>query len=277
MAAVFRRYSGRERDDDSGSEVSTLKGSALKSFRSVQSESCRSFGTPRYVNSATCIENEIFKGDSYSSDSDDAIFDDDEQTIKKPPSVTKTCRIDFSPEAELKRKEAFEKWLNSVTLREKERKRVALQRLEAVIEANRSIEASRKIKSEEMVDEWMRKKKIETERKMLRLAEMKKAAAQAANKPKEFKKAINFQDWLHKKNEDNIRLKQEEDEKKKRIEKARNNCRKCRESVSSASYEKWFRSASSKPKPVPLNRGLESLRGSTTKIFINPEPWKFDE
>lgn len=128
-AAIYRRCSTRERDDDSGSEVSTLKGSG---FKSCLSYSERAFGKPRYVmqsklnlspsesifsyvNSATCIENEIFKDDNFSSNSDEVVFDDDEQTLKKPPSVTKSCRIDFSPEAESKRKEAFEKWLNSVT------------------------------------------------------------------------------------------------------------------------------------------------------------------
>lgn len=123
----------------------------------------------------------------------------------------------------------------------------------------------------------MRKKQIEAEKKMLRLAEMKKAAEAAKNKQKEFKKAANFQDWLSKKEEDFIQLKKQQDETKKQSEEAKKSYRKCREIASSASYDKWVRLASSKAKSVPLNQGLASLRGSTTKIFINPEPWKFEE
>ena len=135
---------------------------------------------------------------------------------------------------------------------------------------------SRKLKCEGKVEEWMRKKKVEAEKKMQRLIEMK-AAQDANKKPKEFKKGINFNDWLNKKNEDLIQFQKKQDKKNKQLEKAKKNDRNCRETVSSASYEKWIQSAPSKPKPVPFNQGLDSLRGSTNKIYINPEPWKFDD
>lgn len=121
----------------------------------------------------------------------------------------------------------------------------------------------------------MRKKEIEAEKQKSRLLAIK-AAAEAAKKPKEFKNAMNYQDWMAKKNEDLIRVKKQQEEKMKQIEQAKLTHQKCRETVSSISYAKWARSASSKAKPVPLNRGLETLRGSTTKTFINPEPWKFE-
>lgn len=58
----------------------------------------------------------MFKKKIYDSDSDDEIFDDydspDEET--KRFSTMKVGRIDLSPEAEKKRQEAYEKWLNSV-------------------------------------------------------------------------------------------------------------------------------------------------------------------
>lgn len=147
--------------------------------------------------------------------------------------------------------------------------------MEAEIEANQLQQASRKKTSEVKVHEWIRKKEIEAEKQKSRLLAIKEAA-EAAKKPKEFKNAMNYQDWMAKKNEDLIRVKKQQEEKTKQIEQAKLTHQKCRETVSKISYAKWARSASSKAKPVPLNRGLETLRGSTTKTFINPEPWKFE-
>lgn len=147
------------------------------------------------------------------------------------------------------------------------------ERLEAEIDAQLELQEQRKQKSEEKVEKWLRKKQVEGEKKIARLLEMKKSATAASNKPKEFKKAINFQDWISKKDADLVAMKKQREEKAK----ATKTVQKFRESVSSASYEKWIRTASSKAKPVPFNKGLASLSGSTTKIYINPEPWKFDE
>lgn len=119
----------------------------------------------------------------------------------------------------------------------------------------------------------MRKKEIEAEKKIAKISEAKKALIAANNKPKEFKKAINYQDWLAKKNE-SLELKKKEEEVKQNAAK---DYKKCRKSTSNISFEKWVRSSSSKPKPVPMGKGLDSLRGSTTKLYINPEPWKFDD
>uniref|UniRef100_A0A182Q519 Coiled-coil domain-containing protein n=1 Tax=Anopheles farauti TaxID=69004 RepID=A0A182Q519_9DIPT len=44
--------------------------------------------------------------------------------------------------------------------------------------------------------------------------------------------------------------------------------------MSRAVYQDWLRTAKDKPKPVPLNQGPNTLRGTISKIFVNPEPWK---
>ncbi|XP_030380587.1 coiled-coil domain-containing protein 34 [Scaptodrosophila lebanonensis] len=38
-------------------------------------------------------------------------------------------------------------------------------------------------------------------------------------------------------------------------------------------WEQWMKNVDQRPKPVPLNQGLESLRGTVSKIFINPNHW----
>lgn len=157
--------------------------------------------------------------------------------------------------------------------REKERKRLSKERLQAEIELQLRLQEERKQESDAKVGKWLSKKKIEAEKEMARIMNMKKAMDRASKKPKEFKKAINFQDWINKKNEDVIAMKKTQEEKKI----AKQSLLKVRGSVSSASYDRWVHTAMTKAKPVPFSKGLASLSGSTTKIYINPTPWKFDE
>lgn len=153
--------------------------------------------------------------------------------------------------------------------REKDLKRLAVGRAAAEREEERQLTRKLKAESEEKVNEWMRKKRIEADKEMARQVELQKKLAIANEKPKEFKKAIDFQEWLKMKNEKLVVEKKQTAEKKKPKDTL-----KRRESVT---HEQWMRTSSSKAKPVPFNRGLDSLKGSTTKLFVNPEPWRFDE
>lgn len=49
-----------------------------------------------------------------------------------------------------------------------------------------------------------------------------------------------------------------------------------RRSLSEAFYRKWCDVSAVKPRPVPLNRGFKTLMGSTTSLYINPDPWTYD-
>lgn len=129
--AVFRRFESRERDDDLGSEASTIRGSNF--FKSVNSDSDRTMrcvnechvpqsiiekffaSSFSHVNSATYVKSQIYKCESFESDDDSeqASFHEDEideveETIQK---VTKIKKIDLSPEYIKKREEAYDKWL----------------------------------------------------------------------------------------------------------------------------------------------------------------------
>ncbi|XP_017770039.1 PREDICTED: stress response protein NST1-like [Nicrophorus vespilloides] len=80
---------------------------------------------------------------------------------------------------------------------------------------------------------------------------------------------LNFQLWLKRKEEkllekklkDQMSLIKKEDEKQKRL------------GYSSKAYEIWLKQSKTKQKPVPLNRGLESLKSSVSVTYINPQPW----
>lgn len=145
---------------------------------------------------------------------------------------------------------------------------MAREREAAEKEVQKELEKEMKAKSEEKVLKWMHKKRIEADKKLACLNELQKMSIQN-EKPKVFKKSINFEDWLKMKNEKLLT-----DKKQTTVKETKNETSKRRESIS---HERWLRTSSSKPKPVPMSRGLDSLKGSTTKLFVNPEPWKFDE
>ena len=130
----------------------------------------------------------------------------------------------------------------------------------------------KKAEKELKVQQWMEKKRKQAEEKEARMNELKKILDEVSQKPKEFKKAINFQDWISQKNQ-NFQTEKKRRDQQQKLTKTN---QKCRESISAQSYTKWVSTASSKAKPVPMGKGLESLRGCSTKIYMNPEPWNED-
>ncbi|XP_013105493.2 trichohyalin-like [Stomoxys calcitrans] len=62
-------------------------------------------------------------------------------------------------------------------------------------------------------------------------------------------------------------IKQQEEQMRRELEEERRRC-------AVEAWEKWLAEAAKKPKPVPLNRGLSTLRGTVSDIFVNPNEWK---
>lgn len=138
--------------------------------------------------------------------------------------------------------------------------------------AKKLAERERKYKSQEIVTKWMQEKKEkEVQRKIVRIEQSKKVPVDSqTRRPPTIKKNVAFDQWLQKKNVEEKAQKKKTEEKQKLNE----TYQKCRNTLSGISYDKWSRNASSKPKHVPLNQGLDTLRGSISKIYINPIPWK---
>lgn len=196
---------------------------------------------------------------------------DEEFMPSKPPSFTRISRIALSPEAQKKRKEAYENWLKAVNVRERERRRQQKEREEAEKAKKLENEEVKKAERDEKIKMWMEKKETEAKEKLTRLNELKKRSSDInLKKPKDFKRAIDFRQWIEMKNDEHQAQKRSMEEKNH----LQRDYRKCRESTSAAVYSKWKEASKNTPKPVPFNRGLESLRGSTTKIFVNPIAWK---
>lgn len=61
--------------------------------------------------------------------------------------------------------------------------------------------------------------------------------------------------------------KQQEEQQRRELEEQRRK-------AAAEAWDKWLADAAKKPKPVPLNRGIFTLRGTISDIFVNPNEWK---
>lgn len=248
--------------DDDNQSVSTY-------LKSEPSSSFTNGNRVTMVNSATFIN----------SDSEDDDFDLDELDgggDEKNSSTKIRKFIDLSPEALEERRKKHEQWMKEKLEREKRAKQIEKEKYEKEIEAQQEFLEERRQISQESVAKWMEKKKVEAEKKAMRLkkAEEEFLMRQAEMKEREApKKKISYDEWIELKSAE-VKNKSHMKTKEKKIVKIIENSRQI---VSSKSFNDWLISTKSKPKPVPLNRGLDSLRGSSTKpSFINPQPWKLE-
>lgn len=150
--------------------------------------------------------------------------------------------------------------------REKQKKLQEQLKKEEEAKKKQAQEEIKRQKSLNVVQKWhQQKQEAIKEKKVVDAPE----PAQKKVPPKPvIQNGCNFEEWLRKKQEHKEAEKQES---ARRVERIRE---KCRESGSSLSFQEWLKKSKSRPKPVPLNRGFETLKGSTTKMYKNPIPWK---
>lgn len=167
------------------------------------------------------------------------------------------------------REEMFARWL-----REKEEARRRLSRERALLEQAILAEKQRKMELEQRnFESWLTLKRNEERKKKENAVRQKEERKKIEVKVKEKKKLENelsYALWLkraeEKKLNEQLRV---ETEKVHEAEKRRQ-----RLEMNAAAYERWLSEARHKPRPLPLNKGLESLRASVSVSYVNPNPWQ---
>lgn len=167
--------------------------------------------------------------------------------------------------------------------------------------------------SREKVLEWMSKKSVVSNRPNTSEIDERSDTANTLKVNKKSDKELNFEAWLRKKEQQKIGsyiffakvvkcnkialfkqlLEELERQKLESFYQAQyDHYRKC---LSTAFYDKWTHQSREKPRPVPLNKGFASmsprnthknqilneilhssfsgLAGSTTNLYVNPQPW----
>ncbi|XP_030380561.1 inner centromere protein A [Scaptodrosophila lebanonensis] len=66
---------------------------------------------------------------------------------------------------------------------------------------------------------------------------------------------------------------QRERERLRKQQEAKMRTEQMRKRKSEMAWENWMKSVQTRPKPVPLNQGLDTLRGTVSNIYINPIEW----
>lgn len=61
--------------------------------------------------------------------------------------------------------------------------------------------------------------------------------------------------------------KRQEEQKRRELEEQRRH-------MAAGAWERWSSDVAKKPKPVPLNRGIFTLRGTISNIYVNPNKWQ---
>lgn len=123
----------------------------------------------------------------------------------------------------------------------------------------------KKRESDDKLQAWHERKAVENQLKLARI----QSKNDITTNIKQLEKP-SFEFWLNKKNTEAKKSKLKQEQEKKLNE----TNLQIRRSISKISYEKWNESVLSRSKPVkfPLNRGLETLQGSSI-ANLNPNPW----
>ncbi|XP_060517952.1 coiled-coil domain-containing protein 34-like [Cylas formicarius] len=154
---------------------------------------------------------------------------------------------------------------------ERKRRQVEIERVSRAKEEQRRLLIE---KEQENFKKWLAEKRaLEEERKKKAQLEEMEAILRAAEKEKKkVENDLNFRLWLRRKKKLDLEKKTKEkiqliriyEEKLTRIEE------------NERAYRQWLESSKNKPRPIPLNRGLQSLCSSQSVTYINPLPWNAD-
>ncbi|XP_068151327.1 uncharacterized protein [Drosophila tropicalis] len=171
---------------------------------------------------------------------------------------------------------AYDNWYSA---KEQERQKKQLL-VKAVRDQEQNKIEERKRKAQTCYKEWLKNKARQlSDQRMnrhLQIAGFKaacsiKSASEKSNRntsPDNIRKEV--QGWWLKKQEQ----RQRQREAIKRAELLKTLEEQNRRKEAKMAWEKWMSKVSTKPKPVPLNQGMDSLRGTISQLYINPQHWQ---
>ncbi|XP_017844915.1 putative uncharacterized protein DDB_G0274435 [Drosophila busckii] len=170
-------------------------------------------------------------------------------------------------------KMAYEHWrVSKLKLRQQRLERERIERQEA-----QQIIQTRKKAAEFSYNKWK-------QNKLRQAAEQRASSAQNSSSSESLTKKSGkssrnvsqaeirqvVESWWHKKQEQ--RQRQREQQQQHLLQQAEQ--KQQRKQQAEQAWLKWVSKVCEKPKPVPLNQGINSLRGTISQIYINPVRWQ---
>ncbi|KFB36625.1 AGAP007664-PA-like protein [Anopheles sinensis] len=210
--------------------------------------------------------------DSSSDCSDETLastIDEEEDVPEMDFKVESTDRGGGDADQHFHDPEAYQKWIQAKNEEIRQKREMEKLRAQQVEEQKRREEEKRKEINKVKVQQWMQRKKQKS-------CQETKPASHQQSTPSctehfiQNNADVRFKAWLK-------RVKQQEEEKRaKEImqQQLQKHERDYKKKVSEEIYKEWLKSSKNKPRPVPLNQGPHTLRGTVSKLFVNPQPWK---
>ncbi|XP_058123621.1 coiled-coil domain-containing protein 34-like [Anopheles ziemanni] len=165
--------------------------------------------------------------------------------------------------------EAYQKWILAKNEEIRQKREMEKLRAQEVEEQRRREEEKRMEINNAKVQQWMQRKK-QNASQGTKPTSLQATTPSCTEQFIQNNADVRFKTWLK-------RVKQQEEEKRaKEImqEQLQKHARDYKKKVSEEIYKEWLKSSKNKPRPVPLNQGPHTLRGTVSKIFVNPQPWK---
>ncbi|XP_050075132.1 coiled-coil domain-containing protein 34-like [Anopheles maculipalpis] len=164
--------------------------------------------------------------------------------------------------------EAYKKWLKAKNEEIRKNREKEMQHQQEIERQKVLEKEQRKETNKKKIQEWMeRKKQCDTKRSI------KPVKDKLSHTPFEHLQCntdTTYNNWL-------LKVRKQEEENRLRnlaVKQLEQKIQQEKKKISEEIYQEWLKNAKYKPKPVPLNQGPNTLRGTVSKIFINPEPWK---
>ncbi|XP_004523994.1 coiled-coil domain-containing protein 34 [Ceratitis capitata] len=274
---IERRHSARSL----AISLSASSTSTNTSRVNISSRSCETKASVRYINPAAFIEKTPDQSETSSFNEENKMqLPSESQSDIVPPldlqsednyPTTRDYTFSYRKHCEaakivLKPDLAYETWLSA------KRKLISDEaaRRRKTEEQKRKEQEARKRLSEEKFQQWLKTKSRQT-----RPREIIKTSLDVERKP--IKSQI-IDEEVQAKVDAWERAKQLEDERRRTIKKEEEERRRVmeeqRRQMAAEAWKKWLGEVDKKPRPVPLNRGIFTLRGTISDIFVNPNEWQ---
>ncbi|KAH8378494.1 hypothetical protein KR093_011665 [Drosophila rubida] len=158
--------------------------------------------------------------------------------------------------------EAYDNWLSGKKRQCQYRQQAARQQRKQQLEE----EANRRKLSEQRVQEWCQRKAQQVQQIA---AAKRKASIYKSESPLDENVRVRRKAW-------ELRKVQEAEERRQLQQRAayqKEQHQQERKEQANRAWQQWIKSAAQRPKPVPLNQGFKTLRGTISDIYINPNEW----
>ncbi|XP_034100320.2 coiled-coil domain-containing protein 34 [Drosophila albomicans] len=158
--------------------------------------------------------------------------------------------------------EAYDNWLSGKKRQCQYRQQAARQQRQQQLEKD----MKRRQLSEQRVQEWCKRKAQQVQQ----IAAAKRSAHNYKSESKlEEHTRLRRQAWELRK----IREEEERRQLQQRMAYEKELHQQERKKQANLAWQHWMKSAAQRPKPVPLNQGFNTLRGTVSDIYINPNQW----